>query len=75
MTNKQPTTYRMGSSALIHTPGIVRWAINGYSFPRDRNVMLKVIREGYGIPTPAARALLSQAVPYTVEGDTVTFTA
>ncbi len=70
----QPTTYRLASSGLIHTPGIVRWAMNGYRFPRDRNVMLKIIREGYGIPTPAAKALLSGAAPFTVEGETVIFT-
>ncbi|MDF3907814.1 hypothetical protein [Paracoccus sp. AS002] len=69
------TTYRLQSSGLVHTPGIIAWAINGYAFPRDRKNMLKVIGETFPtVPTPAIEKLLSKAVPYTVEDETVVFT-
>lgn len=67
-------TYRLGSSGLIYTPGIVRWAINGYDFPKDRRAMVRVIAEGWNIPKAAAVALLSGAAPYVAEEDgTVVF--
>lgn len=34
-------TFRLGSSSLIHAPGILRWAQNGYRFARDRKNLLK----------------------------------
>lgn len=69
------TTYRLGSSGLVHTPGIIAWAINGYAFPRDRKTMMKVIGETFpSVPAPAIEKLLSKAVPYAVEDETVVFT-
>lgn len=67
------TTYRLGSAPMIHTPGMLRWAINGYAFESDRDYLRTIFTEGWGIPAPAAEALLSGAVPYTVEGETVVF--
>lgn len=68
------TTYRLASNALCHTPGILAWAQNGYAFPRDHAKLTAVFVDGYGLPKPAAKALLSGAVPHTVEGDSVVFT-
>lgn len=69
------TEYRLGSSPAVHTPGIIAWAINGYAFEKDREQMLKVITSMFQtVPVEAARQLLSKAVPYTVEGETVVFT-
>lgn len=62
------TTYRLGSSGLANSHGLVRWAINGYHFPKDRKQMVRVIAESWHIPAEAATALLSEAVPFTVEG-------
>ena len=78
MTNRenkeeQMTTYRLGSAPMIHTPGMVRWAINGYHFKADRKYLTNVFTSGWGIPREAAQALLSGKVPYTVEGETVVF--
>lgn len=70
-----PQTYRLTSSPMISAPGVVRWAINGYAFKRDRKVMIQVIVDGWHVPEAAAKALLSKRVPYTVEGDAVVFTA
>jgi hypothetical protein len=58
---------------MVHTPGIVRWAINGYRTPKDRPVVIKVLCEGYGLTNECATALLSESVQYKVEGDTVVF--
>lgn len=67
------TTYRLASAPHVYTPGIVRWAINGYHFKKDRAVLVKVLA-GWNLPKSAIHALLSKAVPYTVEGETVVFT-
>ncbi len=67
-------TYRLGSSPIIATPGIIAWAINGYAFEADRPNILKVITEGFpSVPADAIEQLLSEKVPFTVEGETVVF--
>jgi len=64
-------TYRLLSSELVHTLGIVKWAINAYRFPRDRKVIRKVMASYYGLPTHIIDGLLSGEIPYTIEGDAV----
>lgn len=67
-------TYRLQSSSLVHTPGIIAWAINGYAFPRDRATMVQVIAATFpAVPSAAIEQLLSKAVSYTVEAETVVF--
>ena len=66
--------YRLTSSPLIHTPGIVAWAINGYAFKADRAAIERTLTDGYKLPVDAARALLSKEAPYSVDGDSVVFT-
>lgn len=68
----EPTTYRLGSSSLCCTPGIIRWAINGYKFEKDRDTLRRVVTETWGIPDDAADALLSGDVDYTVDDETET---
>lgn len=68
------TTYRLGSSPAVHTPGIIAWAINGYHFEDDRPQLRKVIVDTYSLPETAADQLLSKSVPYSIEGETVIFT-
>jgi hypothetical protein len=63
------TTYRMQSSGLIHTPGMIRWGINGYHFKKDRAKLRRVFTEGWGLPDKVIAALLSGAVPYTVDAE------
>lgn len=68
-------TYRLGSSSAVHTPGIIVWAINGYHFERDREQLLTIVSCTFAqVPVEAIEQLLSKAVPYTVEGETVVFT-
>lgn len=59
-------TYRLGSSEMVNAHGIVRWAINGYAFKRERRKLEDVLLAWPGIPRSAIKKLLSQEVPYTV---------
>jgi len=68
-------TYRLGSSKIFHAPGMVAWAINGAHFKKDRPAMIRVIADGWNVPEDAARALVTKQVAYTVENETVVFTA
>jgi hypothetical protein len=68
-------TYRLGSNEMICAPGLIAWAINGASFKRDRPAMVRVVSQGWGIPQDAARKLVTKQVPYTIEDETVVFTA
>jgi hypothetical protein len=68
-----PKTYRLGSSEMVYAPGIIRWAICG--FKSDRQAMIEIVLSWKGVSEAAAIALLSQRVPFTVEGETVVFTA
>ena len=61
------------SSEWIHTPGVLAWAINGYKFPKDRKAMIAVFVKGYNLTKQCVIDLLSEKVPYTVEGDSVFF--
>jgi hypothetical protein len=62
--------YRLGSVPMCSAPGIIRWAINGYKFKKDRDAILNVIL-AWDIPEQVAKDLLSEKVPYTVEDETV----
>lgn len=66
-------TYRLGSSPAIYAPGMVKWAINGAHFAKDRAQMVRVIAQGWNLPDDAARALVTKAVPYTIDDDAVVF--
>jgi hypothetical protein len=79
---EKPRTYRLASSSMICTPGLLLWAINGYKFKRDRKSLLLTFVSGYqgqGAPTPDVfDRLLKGEIPYSVEesdhGGTVVFT-
>lgn len=68
-------TYRLGSSSAVYTPGVIAWAINGYQFDRDRAPLMAVVSGMFPqVPVEAIDRLLSKAVPYTVENETLVFT-
>lgn len=73
-TATEAKTYRLASTPGISAPGIVRWAINGYKFKRDRKKLLDVVA-AWPVPREALKKLLAEEVPYTVEGEVVVFTA
>lgn len=65
-------TYRLGSSTLVHAPGLIAWAINAYAFPRDRAAILRVVIDTWpGLPDETARLLLSGDLAHRVENDTI----
>jgi len=68
-------TYRLGSNEMVHAPGVVAWAINGASFKKDRPQMVRVIAQGWNIPEAAALALVTKAAAFTLDGETVVFSA
>lgn len=66
--------YRLGSSPLVHAPGLIEWAINAYAFPRDRAAILRVVTETWpGLPDAHAMLLLSLGLAYGLDHDTLVF--
>ena len=68
-------TYRLGSSEMVHAPGLIAWAINGASFKKDRPAMVRVVSATWSIPEAAALALVTKAAAFTLDGETVVFSA
>jgi hypothetical protein len=61
---------------MVDTLGLIAWAINGYAFEVDRAQMRKVIGDTFAsLPAAAIDQLLSEAAPFTVNGETVIFEA
>ena len=70
-------TYRLTSTPGLNAPGMIKWAINGYAFPKDRKFMLDCITSTFpALPVEAVEQLLSKAVPFTIEdaGEVLVFT-
>jgi len=65
--------YRLGSAEMISAPGLIKWAINGAHFEKDRANLVNVVVKTWGVPEDAATALLLQQVPYTIEDEAVVF--
>jgi len=65
--------YRLTSTEMIYTPGIIRFAQSMYF--SDAPAAVRILREGYGLPNSIADALCSGALSYQVEGETVVFSA
>ena len=72
----RPKKFVLSSSPLIHTPGMIRWAINGYAFEDDRPAILNVFTSGWPtVPAAAFKAILAGKLPVTIddEAGTVAF--
>lgn len=67
-------TYRLKSSPLVHTPGIIAWAVNGAKFPKDRAKMIDLISTSYSLPRPITEKLLTEKIKYVIDNETVIFT-
>ena len=65
--------YRLGSAEFVSAPGMVKWAINGAKFEKDRPAMIDIISQTWNVPMEAAMALVMEQVPYSVEGEAVVF--
>ena len=64
-------TYRLASAAFVHAPGLIAWAINGAAFPKDRAAMVRIVRETWNLPEHVAYDIVTEELPYTLDGDTV----
>ena len=65
--------YRLGSAEAVYAPGLIKWAINGAKFEKDRPAMIDVVTATWDVPPEAAMALVMEQVPYTIEGETLVF--
>lgn len=63
--------YRLTSTEMIYTPGIIRFAQS--MFLTDAPTAVRILRDGYGLPNAIAEALASGYLAYEVDGETVVF--
>lgn len=64
-------TFRLASAEMVNAPGLMRWAVNGYAFKRDRKVIMEVMKSWPGPTDEEWDLVLSSKVPYEVDGDVV----
>ena len=68
-------SYKLQSTAMVSAPGLLKWAINGYQFKKDRKNLLNVMKSWEGPTDEEWHRLLMQEVPYTVnDANEVEFT-
>ena len=70
---KELVTVELKSTSGVYTPGLIKWAINGYRFKRDRKAMVRLFMDGYNLTKRAADDLLSEKIPHDIDGDSVVF--
>ena len=67
-------TFRLTSNAMVHAPGMIAWAMNGYHFEDDRPALLKVISNIYpDVASNHLHDLLKGDLHHEIEGDAVVF--
>ena len=67
--------FRLGSNEMCHAPGILRWAIDGYRIKSQRRKIQNVMMAWPTVTRDIADRLLSGEIEYTIEGETIVFTA
>lgn len=77
MTATQPemVEVRLQSDSMVNAAGILRWAMNGYKFKRDRKKMANVIAQTWNLKDEIAHGLLSGKIAHKTEGEDVIFQA
>jgi hypothetical protein len=63
--------YRLSSTEMIYTPGIIRFAQS--MFVTDAPAAVRILRDGYGLPNAIAEALASGYLSYEIDGEAVVF--
>lgn len=74
MTKTEQKTFRLGSNQMVSAPGILKWAMNGYKFKRDRKKMVNVMKSWPGLTDEQWGKVLAGEIPHTIEGDVVVIT-
>lgn len=64
-------TYRLNSTDLVSTPGIIRYAMAAFPFQPDWSVRL--LSEGYGLDESVSRGICDGSIQICIENETVTF--
>jgi hypothetical protein len=62
---KEKSKFNLQSTPMIHTPGILKWAMNGYHFKKDRKKLREVFK-AYGLSNNCVHDLLSGKIPYEI---------
>jgi hypothetical protein len=80
MTVAEKQEVRLSSNSLFHTPGVLRWAISGYKFKKDRKKLRNIFVEGFPHPRlsleewgEVIHRLLMGEISYKVIGEAVVF--
>jgi hypothetical protein len=68
---KKPRTVALTSTTMVHAPGMLRWAMNGYHFKRDRKKLIDVMACWKGLTREEWHGILSGTIPHMIEGDKV----
>ncbi len=66
-------TYTLRSAAWIHTPSMVRLAVNQFAF--DPAWSVKMLRDGFNLPPKIAKGLASGKIAFWIEDESVVFNA
>lgn len=69
---KEIRTFNLQSNAMVHTPGLLQSAINGYQFEKDREYFRNIFK-CYNLSDKCVNDLLSGKITHEVVGDCVRF--
>ena len=69
---KEIRTFNLQSNAMVHTPGLLKWAMDGYRSRRGRKNLREVFK-AYNLSDKCVNDLLSGKTPHEVVGDCVRF--
>jgi hypothetical protein len=59
------------STEMIYAPSIFAWAMNGYSFAKDRSCLRQVMKSWTELSDDLWDRILSGKIPHKIVGDTV----
>ena len=67
-------TLKLESTPMLNTAGLLRWAMNGYKFKKDRKRLRRVFTEGFTHPRltdEVVDRLLKGDLPHKIDGENV----
>ena len=67
-------TLTLESTPMLNTAGLLRWAMNGYKFKKDRKRLRRVFTEGFTHPRltdEVVDRLLKGELPHKIDGENV----
>ena len=67
-------TLTLESTPMLNTAGLLRWAMNGYKFKKDRKRLRRVFTQGFTHPQltdEVVDRLLKGELPHKIDGENV----